>query len=251
MSLRIPSFMLAASLALTGCTALHLGSHPAPPLSVVLFDVSQSTRDPSVRARYLSAFERVLDYVVAERGTLVVDVIDDNPLAHSSFPIDATFTACDPLTDNPLECDARTSRLRDDVAAEAKRILSTVSVAAGTDIHDGLLLAARVFDAYREAGARSLVLLSDMVERSPRLNVARASSGDGLIGSTLDGFASDGLLPDLEGVSVYVVGAGVVSDAEMPADRSLAIESFWRAYFARAGADLPTDRYGAALVRFP
>ena len=238
MSRRIPSFMLAALLALTGCTALNPGSHQAPPLSVVLFDVSQSTRDPSVRARYLSAFERVLDYVVAEHGTLLGDVIDDNPLAHSSFPIDATFSGCDPLTDNPLECDARTSRLRDDVTAEAKRILSTVSVAAGTDIHDGLLLAARVFDAYPEAGPRSLLLLSDMVERSSRLNVTRASSGDGL-------------LPDLGGVSVYVVGAGVVSDAEMPADRSLAIESFWRTYFARAGADLPTGRYGAALVRFP
>ena len=81
--------------------------------------------------------------------------------------------------------------------------------AAGTDIHDGLLLAQRVFDAYPEAGSRSLVLLSDMVERSARLNVTRVRPDDASIASTIDGLAADGLIPDLRGVQAYVVGAGV------------------------------------------
>ena len=44
-------------------------------------------------------------FVVASTHVIV---IDDNPLAHSSYPIDATFEACNPLTDNRLTCEAIT-----------------------------------------------------------------------------------------------------------------------------------------------
>jgi len=238
--------------ALTGCQAVRAatgGGQPGP-LVVVLFDVSRSTADADVRARYLSTFETVLDHVAATHGTVVGDVIDDDPLAHSSFPISATFDACDPLTDNRLACDAADARTRAEAVAAARGILARDLGAAGTDIHDGLLLAQRVFDAYPEAGSRSLVLLSDMVERSARLNVARVD--DATIAPTIDGFAADGLIPDLRGVEVYVVGAGVSQGgAGMPADRFLTIERFWQAYLSRSGADLLPERYGAALVRFP
>ena len=246
--------VLAACLALAGCSAVRAvtgGGGPGP-LVVVLFDVSRSTDDADVRARYLTTFETVLDHVAATHGTVVGDVVDDDPLAHSSFPISATFDACDPLTDNRLACDAETGRTRTDAVTSARAILARDTGAAGTDIHDGLLLAQRVFDAYPEAGSRSLVLLSDMVERSARLNLGRARFDEASIAPTIDAFAADGLIPDLRGVEVYVVGAGVSqSGAGMPADRFLTIERFWQAYLSRAGADLPTDRYGAALVRFP
>jgi len=248
---RIASALVASSLALGGCSALNAGPHEGPPLVVVLFDVSRSTNDPAVRARYLAAFERVLDHVVATHGTIVGDVIDDDPLAHSTYPIDATFAACDAFTDNRLVCDARTTRSRHDVDAQARAILAQEPIASGTDIHDGLALAQRVFDAYPESGVRSLVILSDMVERSPRLNVARARFDDAAIGPTLDAFAADGMIPNLQGVSVYVIGAGALARSSLPADRFLTIEHFWQAYLARAGADLPSARYGAALVRFP
>ncbi len=72
----------------TGCAALSraAGRDQARPLVVVLLDVSRSTHDAEVRARYLDAFARVLDDVEAEHGTVVADVIDDNPLAHSTLP---------------------------------------------------------------------------------------------------------------------------------------------------------------------
>ena len=246
--------MVLACVALAGCSAVRAatGGGPAGPLVVVLFDVSWSTDDADVRARYLTTFEAVLDHVAAAHGTVVGDVIDDDPLAHSSFPISATFETCDPLTDNRLACDAETGRTRTDAVTSARAILARDTGAAGTDIHDGLLLAQRVFDAYPEAGSRSLVLLSDMVERSARLNVGRARFDEASISPTIEAFAADGLIPDLRGVAVYVVGAGVSqAGAGMPADRFLTIEHFWQAYLARAGADLPSTRYGAALVRFP
>ncbi|MGZ4150686.1 MAG: hypothetical protein ACXVQJ_11635, partial [Actinomycetota bacterium] len=164
---------LAACLALTGCAAVHAGAHAAPPLVVVLFDVSRSTR--TVRASYEDAFARVLDSVAQEHGTIVGDVIDDNPLAHSTYPIDATFAGCSPFSDNRLVCDARTQVLRRRVLAQARGILDGPLGPPGTDIHDGLRLAERVFDAYPDAGSRSLVLFSDMVERSAELHVVRAS----------------------------------------------------------------------------
>jgi hypothetical protein len=240
--------------ALTGCSAVRAatgGDDQPGPLVVVLFDVSRSTDDPDVRARYLTTFETVLDHVASSHGTVVGDVIDDDPLAHSTFPISTTFEGC-PLTENKLECDAGTARMRATAVAAARDILARNTGATGTDIHDGLLLAQRVFDAYPEAGPHSLVLLSDMVERSARLNVTRVGADDAAIASTIDGLAAEGLLPDLRGVDAYVVGAGVSQGGtDMPADRFLAIQRFWQTYLSRAGAELPSERYGAALVRFP
>ena len=241
---------LIVGLALPGCSGHQGAGSDARPLVVVLFDVSKSTQDPAIRERYLWSFERVVDAVASEHGTVVGDVIDENPLAHSSYPIDATFEACDPLRDNRLVCDARTAKLHDDVTAGAEAILGTIPARAGTDIHDGLRLAERVFAAYPEATWRSLVVLSDMVEHSSGLDMGSTFDGS-TAGSQLDALEAGGSIPNLAGVRVYVVGAGVVKSSELPAARILAIQDFWQAYFTASGADLPADRYGAALVRFP
>ena len=129
---------LIVGLALPGCSGHQGTDSDARPLVMVLFDVSKSTQAPAIRERYLSSFERVVDAVASEHGTVVGDVIDENPLAHSSYPIDATFESCDPLRDNRLVGDARTATLRDDVTAGAEAILRTVPARGGTDIHDGL-----------------------------------------------------------------------------------------------------------------
>ena len=101
--------------AMTGCSAVRAatgGDREPGPLVVVLFDVSRSTDDADVRARYLTTFETVLDQVASTHGTVVGDVIDDDPLAHSTFPISAAFESCDPLTQNRLVCDAGSARTR-------------------------------------------------------------------------------------------------------------------------------------------
>lgn len=232
MTRRLLATLLAVSLLTgTGCAVLSraAGRDQARPLVVVLLDASRSTHDAEVRARYLDAFAHVLDDVEAEHGTVVADVIDDNPLAHSTFPIQATFEACDPLTDNRLTCEARAAQLRRDAMDAARAILGRTSEVSGTDIYDGVALAQRVFDAYPEAGTRRLVICSDMVENA---NVRPPAA-------------------HLRGVMVYVVGAGVVAGDELAPERILALQRSWLAYFAQAGADLTPARYGATLVRFP
>ena len=240
---------LVAGFALTGCS--RAGNDESRPLTVVLFDVSGSTRDDAIRARYLDAFERVVDAAAAANGTVVGDVIDDNPLAHSTYPIDGTFEACDPLTDNRLVCDARERDVRTGLVTSAQQILAETPSAPGTDIQDAVSLAKRVFDAYPSASQRSLVVFSDMVEHAQRVHVGGVGFGDRAATDSLDRLAAQGSIPDLTGVRVYVVGAGVVGSSELPAARILAIQRFWLGFFADAHADLTEDRYGAALVRFP
>ncbi|MGZ4149035.1 MAG: hypothetical protein ACXVQJ_03235, partial [Actinomycetota bacterium] len=66
-----------------------------------------------------------------------------------------------------------------------------------------------------------------------------------------DALRAAGAVPDLSGVTVTVVGAGVGSGSVLTPDRILAIERFWQAYFGLAGTTLAPDSYGAALIRFP
>jgi hypothetical protein len=218
-------------LLLSGCSTLERGrTADAGPVTVVLFDVSRSTNDPAIRARYAQAFDEVLRATVDAHGTVVADVIDDNPLAHSTYPIDVTFAPCDPLTDNKLACEAQAKQQQDDARATAQQLLGAPPGDSGTDIRGGVHLAERVFAAYPNASSRSLVLLSDMAEHS-------SVHGE--------------VPPDLAGVRVYVVGAGVSAGGALPPGRILRAERGWLRYFAEAGADLPEERYGAALVRFP
>jgi len=237
-----------ASLALTGCGSASAEDQGDGPLIIVLFDVSQSTRD--VRDRYVEAFDRVLAYAAEHRGHVVADVIDDNPLAHSAYPIDVTFDGCSLLTENPLTCDAEATATIADATAAARAIVEGHAGDAGTDILGGLRLAERVVASYPEAEATSLVVLSDMVARSPQLALNRAFI-EARIDGTVAELQAQGSVPDLGGVEVYVVGAGVASGDELPGAMIVTIQRFWEALFAAAGSELRPERYGAALVRFP
>ena len=89
-----------------------------------------------------------------------------------------------------------------------------------------------------------------MVEHSSGLDMGPTFDGS-TVDSQLEVLRAGGSIPNLAGVRVYVVGAGLVRSSELPAARILDIQDFWQAFFTASGADLPPDRYGAALVRFP
>ena len=178
------------------------------PLTVVLFDVSRSTRDPPIRARYLAAFEQVVDAAASAHGTVVGDVIDDNPLAHSSYPIDGTFDGVRPAHRQQAGVRrgrARTPRPRSTSSAE--QILAETQTAPGTDIQDAVPLAQRVFDAY----PRRLATLAGAALGHGRAHEARQRRRDGLRRTEprprrSTGSPTQGAIPDLTGVRVYVVG---------------------------------------------
>ncbi|MFQ5708039.1 MAG: hypothetical protein ACE5HO_11345 [bacterium] len=59
---------------------------------------------------------------------------------------------------------------------------------------------------------------------------------------------SRGVVPELGGVRVTVVGASSGGYEKMSSRRMSGIRDFWLAYFAACGADLRRQHYGGALL---
>lgn len=222
----------------------------ANPVTVVLFDLTASTAAGSIRGQYLRDFGKILEGLTAG-GTLAVDIIDDNPLAHSSFPIMASFSRYDPLTENRLGYDRRIKAQREAVARQAQMIVTArPSRRQGTSVMDALQLAERAFASY-EGSPRVLVLFSDMIEQSGRYDFAREALTPARIKQIVERERAAKHVPDLRDVEVCVVGAGAARSGGISPDRFLAIQAFWIEYFKAAGAHLPKERYGSALLKCP
>ncbi len=226
--------------ALVACTARAEGG---PAVTVVLFDVSNSTLSEEVRARYVRTFGMVLDHVASEGGVLGADVIDDRPLVHGTLPINEVFEPCT-IHDNALACreaiEERAARARS--ATEA--ILGTSS--RGTDVFGALELAAQFFAAYPDAGERTLVVLSDMVQSANGIHLGAVETW-----SEQELAAQLARAPgvDLAGVRVYVVGAGATTLPRLTPGEIDGIRRFWTRWFEEQGAQIVF--YGANLPRFP
>lgn len=239
------AFLLA--LAAAGCAA-RAGASPR--VMVALFDLSASTAAEPIRRQYLADFTKLLDGV-ASGGTVAADIIDDNPLAHSSFPIHVTFDRYDPLKENKLNHDRRLRAQRERVAQQAQAIVRTRPTGrSGTSVMDAMHLAERVFASY-PGSEKVLVVFSDMIEQSRRYDFSRETLTGPRIAQIIERERSAGRLPDLEGVKVCVVGAGAAKSGGISAERFLGIREFWIQYFKAAGAELPRERYGAALLKCP
>lgn len=220
------------------------------PVMVVLFDLSGSTGTEMIRAQYLRDFGKILDSV-AVGGVLAVDIIDDNPLAHSSFPIAASFDRYDPLKENRLNYDRRIRAQRESVTRQAQAVVNKRSSGRpGTSVMDALQLAERVFGSY-PGTTRVLVIFSDMIEQSRRYNFAGERLTPARIQQIIEREQSAKRLPDLAGVEVCVVGAGAARSGGITPERFLTIQEFWLQYFKAAGANLPKARYGSALLKCP
>jgi hypothetical protein len=143
LALRLPLVALVLALAATSCSALK--AEESPSATVVLFDMSKSTRDPAVRDRYDRTFSMVLSYLRDAGGVMGADVIHDNPLVHGSLPIDVAFDTCG-LADNTLDCRKALEAESKTAIAKAGAILEHQS--QGTDIFGALELPAEFYEAY-------------------------------------------------------------------------------------------------------
>ena len=238
--MRIRLALLAAVLGLASCTA---SAGESPSVTVVLFDVSNSTRPESVRDRYDATFGMVLAHLREEGGVLGADVIDENPLVHGELPINETFEPCT-IRDNSLGCRSERGELEAGVRGEAAAILDTSS--RGTDVFGALALAEQFFEAYPDAGARTLVLLSDMVQSANGMHLGTVEAWTR---TELSASLEEAPAVDLAGVRVYVIGAGSTALVDMTPAQIEGMERFWRRWFEQVGASVVF--YGANLARFP
>lgn len=149
--------------------------------------------------------------------------------------------------DDSIPAPRRAGRLTAGDRKKAERFRSSAALVARTYFDttrskqikstDLLTTLGRAAD-YAKAGQgrpTTVLLLSDMLNATPELNMERAG---GIPDSTwIARRQAEGRLPDLRGVCVFAVGADVSSV------RGARTRAFWRAYFAAAGARFANENY--------
>src|SRR5574337_418614 len=238
--------VLTVTLALfaSGCRGRSAQTH----VTVVLFHVTGSTYKGNVRGQYLTDFAKILSGPAAG-GILVGDVIDDNPLAHPSYPINVSFDPFNPMAENKLDYQRRIRQQRDEVMKTAEALVRRPpSGRLGHNIIDAMQLAESAFATFH-GDHELLVIFSDMIEQSKRYDF----TGENLTAARIDQIVSQersaGRVPDLRGVDVCVVGAGASPSGGLAPERLLTIRQFWLTYFQATGAHLPKERYSSALLK--
>lgn len=101
-----------------------------------------------------------------------------------------------------------------------------------TDILGALIIAGQLFAQARAPEQKVLVLYSDMRQFTRGLNL---ETGNTTIDQELLTVGRDGFVPDLNGVTVYVLGADA---AGITVQRWEHVRQFWAEYFAKARANL-------------
>lgn len=227
---------LAAAAALTAGIARGAG---APrPVWVVLDDRSL---DSTLRTRGdgVIAIKLAAEAAVKAKGRVYADGFADNALSRLRFPIFADFSKPPPTYSgsNPdllkLARDAQVATL---VARGTTLLLKNLGE-RGSDIIGALL--ATVRGPLNAAHGRVLIVLdSNMLEYSLDDRLFFTDSVPRRLVATLDRLAARGRIPNLHGACVEVTDVGKLDDNSIGTTRFLAVERFWRAYFARAHAKL-------------
>lgn len=205
-----------------------------PQTTVVLLDRSASIALED-KALYLASLDGVSESLVAGDRVMLARIGDR---ARSGFRVEQDVTV-----------ERTGKRLNDREAVDkAKLILKAYAAdfvgsndqnpAKHTLILEAISAAAEAYGAAPREGAH-LVLLTDGIEESNLANFKHGRMDEAAITAILKRIQLSGLLPNLRGVNVYLVGAGGSNYAE--------IERFWRRYFAKTGATLKS--YGRLALR--
>ncbi len=241
------SVIVIACLMLSGCA----NKEPKETAFVlVVFDLSVGAQ--AVRDRYLAGFEKIV--AALEAGDSVVgDVITETTEKTASFPIDATLPAFNLLEDDELGYKARVSKMRKHLQGVAEDLLRRK--ASNSDIMSAFVLAGRAFgcEKAKVAQRRVFVLFTDGIEQTPELDFTATKDLTDLEIERIIATQRDmGRLPDLSGVSVYMVGVNAMIDpsADMGHGSMAWVERFWLAYAAATNAELDKANYSPSLINF-
>jgi hypothetical protein len=243
-------FLAASCAILSGCSR---DVHSGPPSVVyVLVDVSSTTDSDRIRRQMQSDFETVLAGWSSAGGVLRGDTIGADALNRSTVPMRASIPAFTMLNQITSDEDYYKKKVVAPAVAAVRQQFSQMMAAkpeSSTEILSALTVAAKTFseEEYRDSKHKALVILSDMVEESKVYNFRRDSVSDKRIQEIIAAERAAGRLPSLKGIRVWKAGS---TTAAMDDSRTRQIEKFWEQYFAAAGADLKTERYGAALLDF-
>src|SRR3989442_6459052 len=218
-------------------------------VTTVLFDLSGSTSAQAIRQQYLRDFTKILD-TVASGGVIAADIIDDNPLAHSTYPINASFDRYEPLKENKLDYERRVHQQRDAVMKQADAIVRKPPGRPGSAVIDAMQLAERVFSTF-EGDHKLLVIFSDMIEQSGHYDFTGENLTAARIGQIIAKEQSAGRLPELQDVEVCVVGAGGATSGGLSGGKRLPICKVLLPDFKNPGAGVSHGPVRAAPSKCP
>ncbi len=237
--------LAAAVLLLTACRS----EERPTPVVVELVDISGSVGDAPSKERLLDQSMLVAEATARRRGSFVVELIDAVPTADSTAPVAHEFRPSR-HANNRLYADAEIARQLREVRGQLEAVLARPTQ-AGTDVIAALSVAERHLARAKAQGRPTeLVLASDMMQSVTydfyRLELS-APERERILGE----LKADGRIPNLGGTAVYVTGATVDPTGQVSALEARAVEDFWRAFFAAAGAPLEPGRYASRFTAYP
>jgi hypothetical protein len=221
------------------------GSRQPQAVTLLYIDMTRSTA--SAKASALRDVDVVLDEVVSERGRLVIDVIDNSPLAHARVVTDLSFRVPE-AGGNRLVERRKLDERRAGVTLAVRSLLDDPRPADSTDVFGALAAAGQRLQAFEgPAWRRRLVLLSDMVATTPPRSLTASRWDERSIAKLVEELRAARMLPRLSGTEIWVSGAGLSAGPGLSAARIMEIRAVWLAVFAATGAKVAF--YGPQLVR--
>jgi hypothetical protein len=225
-------------IAAAALTAGMAGAAAPRPVYVVLVDQSLDST-LTTRADGVEEVRLAARAALKFKGRIYADGFAENALSRMRFPITADFSKPPPTYSgqNPdlikLARDAQIAAL---VGRGTTLLLKNLNE-RGSDIIGALL--ATVRGPLGGTHGRVLIVLdSNMLVYSLDDRLLFTNLVPKRLVATLDRLAARGRIPNLNGACVEVTDVGKLDDNSIGTTRFLAVERFWRAYFARAHAKL-------------
>jgi len=252
---KLKSFIptVAGVLALTGCQLVKHAVSTTPQFGVVaLLDISASTDQDVLKQRYQKELLDVIDQLVPHGAVIRADAIRATPLADTVFPVRIDVAKMSVIDKNEFTMEESLKKAKDSAGQELSRLLSDTPTTPMTRILDAIEVTSRIFNGeeMRDIPDRRLLIFSDMIESSERYEFTRAAFSQRAISAMIQKDRRTGRIPKLNGVRVWIAGAGAGGGSRLSSDQLRGIEQFWLEYFRAAGAELVPTRYGSTLLNF-
>jgi hypothetical protein len=213
-----------------------LGNNEKGRLIILLYDISTSPPKSDI-ALHDVTYEKIIEKLLPGDRFIIVE-ISDKSIGELIPVVDTTL----PLTGVRLNDEEAAVQVKRELAETYKRI-KREKRANRTQILDSLLFVNQIIatDAPRES--KVLVIISDMLEDSSDYNFEKLDLTPKVIEGITNEKRKSKMLPNLQGVKVYVLGASSANTKKY-----LKIQEFWTRYFNTAGAQLKA--YGRMVPNF-
>jgi len=232
--------------------SLLIGCREAAPPRFILVFVDFSGTAKSSRDYYKEEVRKMVMKLNHGGDKIVVNQISDKTWSDAKpLFVSAPFPKPAPL-ENPLVYKNRKEEFQASHQAKFKTACKRIdegAISPYTDIITSFMVAADIFPVGKTQ--RLLVLLSDMLQDSiiagTRWNFERDKINSAYRSALLNTLKQHKLIPNLEGVAVYVGGAKS-AERDKTDERALEVRRFWELYIKETGADL--KEYGQYLHHF-